>query len=107
MCSNFPPHSIVNFVFNWSVFVDVTSLENQIKGQNKVVFMSERDGNFEIYTMNADGTSQTRTFEIILDKVKFFAHIENEQGEEIAFVELYQWNLNILVNKGDTGFENN
>jgi hypothetical protein len=27
---------------------------------SKIVFMSDRDGNFEIYSMNADGTNQTR-----------------------------------------------
>jgi len=26
----------------------------------KIAFMSNRDGNFEIYTMNADGTGATR-----------------------------------------------
>ena len=33
----------------------VTSLEN-----GKIAFVSNRDGNFEIYVMDADGTSQTR-----------------------------------------------
>jgi Tol biopolymer transport system component len=26
----------------------------------KIVFLSDRDGNYEIYTMNADGSGQTR-----------------------------------------------
>ena len=29
---------------------------NQFCGQNKIAFYSYRDGNFEIYVMNADGT---------------------------------------------------
>lgn len=47
---------------------------------------------------------QTRTFDVILDEVEFYAEVENEEGqEEIAFVELHQWNPNlILVNEGDT-----
>jgi len=27
---------------------------------SKILFMSKRDGNYEIYTMNSDGTNQTR-----------------------------------------------
>ncbi|MFB5611655.1 MAG: cupredoxin domain-containing protein [Nitrosopumilaceae archaeon] len=46
---------------------------------------------------------QTRTFEIFMDEVEFFAEVESEGDEEIAFVELHQWNPNIIVvNKGDT-----
>lgn len=58
-------------------------------------------------TMESIKTStepQTRTFDIILDEVEFFAQAENEQGEEeTVLVELHQWNPNlIVVNKGDT-----
>lgn len=47
---------------------------------------------------------QTRTFDVILDEVEFYAEVENEEGqEEIALVELHQWNPNlIVVNEGDT-----
>ena len=32
---------------------------------NKIVFLSQRDGNIEIYVMNADSTEQTRlTYEL-------------------------------------------
>ena len=29
-------------------------------GGGRIAFTSDRDGNYEIYTMNADGTGQTR-----------------------------------------------
>lgn len=47
---------------------------------------------------------QTRTFDVILDEVEFYAEVENEEGqEEIVLVELHQWNPNlIVVNEGDT-----
>ncbi len=38
-------------------------------GIGKILFESERDGNFEIYIMNADGSNQTRlTNNIVTDK---------------------------------------
>ncbi|MCH7967580.1 MAG: cupredoxin domain-containing protein [Thaumarchaeota archaeon] len=47
--------------------------------------------------------SQTRTFDIILDEVKFFAKTENEGQEAVVLVELHQWNPDlIVVNEGDT-----
>jgi heme/copper-type cytochrome/quinol oxidase subunit 2 len=46
---------------------------------------------------------QTRTFDIILDEIEFFAEVENEGQESTALVELHQWNPNlIVVNEGDT-----
>ncbi len=34
--------------------------DNDVEEQEKLVFVSERDGNYEIYIMNADGSAQTR-----------------------------------------------
>ena len=47
---------------------------------------------------------QTRTFDISLEEVEFYADVENEEGsEEAALVELHQWSPNfIVVNEGDT-----
>ncbi|MFB5639639.1 MAG: cupredoxin domain-containing protein [Nitrosopumilus sp.] len=51
-----------------------------------------------------DTEPQTRTFQISMEEVEFFAEVENEGGEEaIAFVELHRWEPNtIIVNQGDT-----
>jgi heme/copper-type cytochrome/quinol oxidase subunit 2 len=51
-----------------------------------------------------DTEPQTRTFQISMEEVEFYAEVENESGEEaIAFVELHRWEPNtIIVNQGDT-----
>ena len=36
------------------------SLEDKLYNQTKIAFMSIRDGNYEIYVMNSDGSEQTR-----------------------------------------------
>ena len=55
-------------------------------------------------TIPADAEPQTRTFQISMEEVEFYAEVENEEGEEeIAFVELHVWEPNIIiVNQGDT-----
>src|SRR3989344_5313586 len=66
--------------------------------------MMTGQGSASSQALPTNAEPQTRTFDIILDEVEFFAHVENEQGEEeTALVELHQWNPNlIVVNKGDT-----
>ena len=55
-------------------------------------------------TIPTNEDPQTRTFQISMEEVEFFAEVENEGGEEaIAFVELHRWEPNtIIVNQGDT-----
>ena len=55
-------------------------------------------------TIPTDTEPQTRTFQISMEEVEFYAEVENEGGEEaIAFVELHTWEPNtIIVNQGDT-----
>ena len=55
-------------------------------------------------TIPTNEEPQTRTFQISMEEVEFFAEVENEGGEEaIAFVELHTWEPNtIIVNQGDT-----
>ncbi|MBA4462733.1 MAG: hypothetical protein H2B01_00925, partial [Nitrosopumilaceae archaeon] len=50
---------------------------------------------------------QTRTFQISMEEVEFYAEAENEEGEEgISFVELHRWEPNIIiVNQDDTVIE--
>ncbi|MCV0367324.1 MAG: cupredoxin domain-containing protein [Nitrosopumilus sp.] len=66
--------------------------------------MSTSPSSASVSGLQTSAEPQTRTFDIILDEVKFYAEVENEEGiEEIAFVELHQWNPNlIVVNEGDT-----
>jgi len=55
-------------------------------------------------TIPANADPQTRTFQISMEEVEFFAEAENEEGKEgISFVELHRWEPNlIIVNQGDT-----
>ena len=55
-------------------------------------------------TIPTNEDPQTRTFQISMEEVEFYAEAENEEGEEgISFVELHQWEPNtIIVNQGDT-----
>jgi hypothetical protein len=55
-------------------------------------------------TIPTNEEPQTRTFQISMEEVEFYAEVENEGGEEaIAFVELHTWEPNtIIVNQGDT-----
>ncbi|MBT8173070.1 MAG: hypothetical protein HKO48_05060 [Nitrosopumilus sp.] len=55
-------------------------------------------------TIPTNEDPQTRTFQISMEEVEFYAEVENEGGEEaIAFVELHRWEPNtIIVNQGDT-----
>jgi hypothetical protein len=55
-------------------------------------------------TIPTNEEPQTRTFQISMEEVEFYAEVENEGGEEaIAFVELHRWEPNtIIVNQGDT-----
>jgi len=57
----------------WAVTIPVES---------KIVYYSHRDGNYEIYTMNADGSNQTRlTFNDAADS----APVWSPNGRQIAF----------------------
>lgn len=55
-------------------------------------------------TIPANEEPQTRTFQISMEEVEFFAEVKNEDGtEDTAFVELHTWEPNlIIVNQGDT-----
>lgn len=55
-------------------------------------------------TLPTNESTQTRTFQISMEEVEFFAEAKNEEGiEGISFVELHRWEPNmIIVNQGDT-----
>ena len=57
-----------------------------------------------LQTIPTDEEPQTRTFQISMEEVEFYAEVENEGGQEaIAYVELHVWEPNtIIVNQGDT-----
>lgn len=66
--------------------------------ESKIVFYSERDGNYEIYTMNSDGTNQTRlTFNDSVDS----SPVWSPNGRKIAFESDRDGNTEIYVMDAD------
>jgi len=77
-------------------------------GNGKIVFQTNRDGNYEIYTMNADGTGQTR---LTNNAAEDSAPAWSADGTRIAFhsnrdgnYEIYTMNAN---GTGQTRLTNN
>lgn len=69
-----------------------------LAAQEKIAFMSQRDGNAEIYVMNADGTNQLRlTFNPAFDDKPAFSR----SGEKIAFMSFRDGNAEIYVMHAD------
>ena len=58
------------------------SQTNFESNQNKIVFRSNRDGNYEIYIMNSDGSNQTRLTNHIKGD---FPHGFSSDGSKIIF----------------------
>ncbi|MDO9333388.1 MAG: DUF5050 domain-containing protein [Dehalococcoidales bacterium] len=69
-----------------------------LKTSGKIVFVSERDGNPEIYVMNADGSNQTR-----LGSVNFcqWDPVWSPDSKKIAFVDWRDNNTDIYVMNAD------
>ncbi len=68
---------------------------------SKIAFVSDRDGNFEIYEMNADGTSQTR---LTSNTASEFSPSFSPDGNKIRFVsdrdgdnDIYE--IDLMLNK--------
>lgn len=64
----------------------------------KIAFSSDRDGNFEIYTMDADGGGQTRLTE---DPGEDHSPAWSSDGSRIAFVSTRDGNAEIYVMNAD------
>ncbi|MCK9592448.1 MAG: hypothetical protein M0Q91_10625 [Methanoregula sp.] len=64
----------------------------------KIAFESNRDENYEIYIMNADGTRQTRLTSNLADDIQ---PALSPDGEKILFVSNRDENLNIFVMNAD------
>ena len=68
----------------------------------KIAFHSNRDGNFEIYTMNADGSRQTRLTDNLASD---FRPTWSPDGSRIAFKRGGPIDSQVLVTQGDGGQE--
>ena len=67
---------------------------------SKIVFCSSRDGNDEIYTMNADGSNQTR---LTFHEADDWQPTWSPSGRQIAFVSVRSgdWNSEIYIMNAD------
>ena len=78
---------------------DHTALAGTFPGPNgKIAFESTRDGNDEIYVMNADGTGQTR---LTNNAAHDFRPSWSPNGSKIAFVSDRDGNFEIYVMNAD------
>ena len=85
---------ILNFAFTALLLLSPAT----VAAQEKIAFMSQRDGNAEIYVMNADGTNQLRlTFHTAFDSDPAFSR----SGDKIAFRSFRDGNSEIYVMHAD------
>ncbi len=81
-------------LMNLMIFVTQTSAREN----GKIAFTSNRDGNFEIYVMNSDGSNQTR----LINNQSFDGHPAfSPDGRKIAFVSNRSDSYEIFVMNAD------
>src|SRR2546423_13332428 len=103
--------NLVIFAFSFFALLLITTFllapttKATFPGTNgKIVFSSDRDGNPEIYTMNADGTNQTRlTNNSDTDDLPVWS----PDLKKIAFVRFENSSHNIYVMNADGTYEQN
>jgi plastocyanin len=90
-------HDMMNMMMGSNMMMGGHMMGSEMMGQGMMSSQSSQ-------TIPTNEDPQTRTFQISMEEVEFFAEVENEGGEEaIAFVELHRWEPNtIIVNQGDT-----
>ena len=72
--------------------------------QGKIVFYSKRDGNTEIYTMDSDGSNQTR---LTFNEMSDASPVWSPNGRQIAFHRERNGNLEIYVMEVDGSNQRN
>ena len=70
----------------------------------KIVFYSHRDGNTEVYTMNSDGSNQTR---LTFNEESDSSPVWSPNGQQIAFNSKRDGNLEIYVMDADGSNQRN
>ena len=75
--------------------MDATATTSSI---GKIAFASDRDGNFEIYVMDADGGGQTRLTE---NPAEDYSPAWSPDGKQLAFVSTRDGNAEIYVMNAD------
>ena len=70
----------------------------------KIVFYSKRDGNTEVYTMNSDGTNQTR---LTFNEARDSTPVWSPNGRQIAFHSYRDGNAEVYVMDADGSNQRN
>ena len=78
--------------------VKLIALEDELYKQTKIAFQSYRDGNFEIYIMNADGSEPTRLTNDSADDVM---PSWSPDGKKIAFQSTRDGNFEVYIMNAD------
>ena len=73
--------------FSVFLFIPAVSAQAALRANGKIAFTSDRDGNREIYVMNADGSSQTR---ITNNSISDDHPTWSPNGKRIAFISQRQ-----------------
>lgn len=85
-------------IIKFPQILTVTRKPSLVVPGEKVVFHSDRDGNFEIYVMNSDGTSQTR---LTTNSAHDRQAVWSPDGRRIAFMSERDGNREIYVMNAD------
>ena len=92
--------NLVYFLLAGTVVLVLTSLMVCVEAQAQIAFVSDRDGNREIYVMDADGGNLRRLTDNPVDD---WYPSWSPDGKRIAFVSERDGNLQIYVMDTDGG----
>lgn len=91
-------HAVAAFIMLLICFQTQIFSSSVVKGNGKIAFLSLRDGNAEIYSMNPDGTNQVRLTNNSADD---FSPTWSPDGQKIAFMTNRDHNYEIYVMNAD------
>ena len=97
-------YNLVHLIFASVVTLSIALLMVVVDAQAQIAFVSERDGNFEIYVMNTDGKNQRRlTNNPLEDRDPSWS----PDGKQIAFSSRRDGNFEIYVMDANGGNQRN
>ncbi|MEW5946018.1 MAG: hypothetical protein AB1742_07455 [bacterium] len=83
--TNLTNNSADDFMPSWFIFEDIVSFPSV--STQKILFVSNRNGNYELYIMDSDGTNQTRLTTTTTVQEMYPVHTTNSSSAEIVYVQ--------------------